>query len=415
VLENVLDWGKYFDRALAKATRVTESLQWACRRVEGLRPRAAAALWKAIVRPVLEYSAELWAGDISTSSAARAEAVQTNFARVMLGLVGCQSISNDALRAEMGMEKLSSRWEKLRLGYWRRLNVASEERTLTAVVSLRRNHLIWGYRGAGDGWMGTTRNLLVKHGMHAHWQNPKLCAMQSKEQWKDLVYKAVENAEGEKLRGNFAKMSGESASRYFRIKNWEEVTTEFAVLSGDTGRRGAHVIEQYLDNRAEPVGTRLKLMCRLGCLPTMERVAREEKLPPGYGNCRMCDAGTPEDITHLLLTCPSHVRHRAKMLSGVETALAFSGQPALAELPVCGQADILLGQSTGVVSADCDINNNVIRFLKKAWRERKWLTSSLNTTLGREDTVWALKAHGDGRCSFRALAPACNPRSRRKI
>jgi hypothetical protein len=61
-----------------------------------------------MVRPILEYSADIWAGEITDSLAARAEAVQTNFARSMLGLIGCQSISNDALRAKMGMEKLSS-------------------------------------------------------------------------------------------------------------------------------------------------------------------------------------------------------------------------------------------------------------------------------------------------------------------
>jgi hypothetical protein len=414
ILENVLDWSKYFDRAIVKATKVTENLQWACRRVEGLRPRAAAALWKAIVRPVLEYCAEMWAGDIPAKTVAKAEKVQTNFARVMLGLVGCQSISNDALRAEIGMEKLTSRWVKLRLGYWRRINVATEERTLVAIAALRRNHLNWGYKGAASGWMGTTRDLLVKHGMHSHWQNPKLCAAQSKDQWKDVVYEAVESAEEEELRTRFSRMKGAAASRYFRIKNWEEVTADFAVLSGDAGRRGARVIEQYLDDRAEPVGTRLKLMCRLGCLPTMDRVAREEKLPPGHERCRMCDTGKVEDITHLLLTCPAHDRHRAKMLTCVEEALSSVGQPTLAELPPRGQTDILLGQSTRKVAVDCAINKSVTRFIKKAWRTRKWLTSSLNTNFGREDTAWALKAHGDGRRCFRALTPTCIPRSRRK-
>jgi hypothetical protein len=51
-VDNVRDWTKYFDRAIAKATRVSEDLEWACRRAGGLRPRAAAALWKAIARPV---------------------------------------------------------------------------------------------------------------------------------------------------------------------------------------------------------------------------------------------------------------------------------------------------------------------------------------------------------------------------
>ena len=104
-------------------------------------------------------------GNISSSAATRAEAVQTNFARSMLGVAGCQSIPNDALRAEMGMEKLSSRWTKLRLGYWRRLQVASIDRTLAAVATLRRNHLEWGRKGARDGWMHTTKQLLIKHGL----------------------------------------------------------------------------------------------------------------------------------------------------------------------------------------------------------------------------------------------------------
>ena len=404
VLENVKNWKRYLERAISKSRRVSEDLEWACRRAGGLRPRAAAALWKAVVRPILEYAAEIWAGDIPASTAARAEMVQTNFARSMLGLIGCQSISNDALRAEMGMEKLSSRWTKLRLGYWRRLQVADDERTLVAVASLRRKHLTWEYKNAHDGWMGNTRDLLVKHGLYSYWLNPNLCADQCKNQWKDVVYEAVEGVEDEAVRGRFTAMSGAAAATYARIKNWDKVTVQCAVMSGEVGRRGGQVIEPYLDGRAEPVGTRLKLMCRLGCLPTMSRVAREEKLPPGQGFCRLCGEGAVEDVQHLLLTCSSHERHRVKMVAGVEAALASAGKEPLGKQCVSEQTDILLGRSTGEAKADGKINNNVTRFLKKAWRDRKWLTVSLNDTLGREDTVWALKAHGDKNC--RITAPA---------
>ena len=405
VLENVRNWKKYMDRAIANASRATEDLEWACRRAGGLRPRAAAALWKAMVRPILEYAAEIWAGDITTSTVARAERVQTNFARSMLGLVGCQSISNDALRAEMGMEKLTSRWTKLRLGYWRRLQVADGERTLVAVASLRRKHLDWEYKDARDGWMGTTRDLLVEHGLYSHWLDPNLCAEQCKDQWKDIVYEAVEGREDEAVRARFAAMSGASAATYARIKNWDKVTVPFAVMSGEVGTRGGQVIEPYLDGRAEPVGTRLKLMCRLGCLPTMSRVAREEKLPPGQEFCRLCGEGAVEDIQHLLLSCPLHERHRAKMVAGVDSALVSAGKEQLGKQCVNEQTDILLGKSTGAVTADGKINNDVTRFLKKAWRGRKWLTATINDTLGREDTVWALKAHGDKSCRIPAPAP----------
>jgi hypothetical protein len=147
LLSNISDWTKYLTRITIEATHLSESLSWMCRRDSGLRPRSASTLWQAIVRPVLEYGSEIWAGDVPKSVEKSAERVQTNFARSILGLVGCQSIPNDLIRSEMGMEKLSSRWEKLRLGYWRRINVASPERTLSAVASLRRKHVAWEYPG----------------------------------------------------------------------------------------------------------------------------------------------------------------------------------------------------------------------------------------------------------------------------
>ena len=89
--------------------------------------------------------------------------------------------------------------------------------------------------------MGTTRDLLVKHGLYSHWLDPE------KGDWKELVYEAVEGAEDGALRARFAAMTGASTARYARIKTWDKIEREFAVLSGETGRRGAQVIEPYLD------------------------------------------------------------------------------------------------------------------------------------------------------------------------
>ena len=101
LLSNLNNWAPYLHRAIAKARRVSQDLAWVCRRETDLLPRSAATLWKAIVRPVLEYAAELWAGDISKELTKSAEAIQTNFCRDILGLVGCQSIPNDFIRAEL--------------------------------------------------------------------------------------------------------------------------------------------------------------------------------------------------------------------------------------------------------------------------------------------------------------------------
>jgi len=403
VLSNTKDWKPYVNRIIAKARRVSEDLEWACRRDGGLRPRSAATLWKAIVRPVLEYAAEIWAGEIPGNLVTRAEAVQTTFARSVLGLVGCQSVSNDALRAELGLEKLTSRWEKLRLGYWRRLHVASADRTLSVVAALRRAHLNWDRKGAEDGWMGETRTLLKKLDLDRHWDDPGLCAAITKDEWKDVVYEAVESHEGDVLAQRFTMMRGEAAARYARIKKWTKVTAEFAVFSGEVGRRGGLVSEPYLDDRTESVGRRLKLMCRMGCLPTMVRVAREEKLPEAEGRCRLCTSNVPEDLRHFLLECPAHRAHRCTMLDAVVDAVKVGGGHDLQTMEAGKLVDILLGESTGAARGDARVNVCVSRFLKKAWRGRKRLTRALNDKLGREDTIWALQAHGDGECRAASL------------
>ena len=83
-----------------------------------------------------------------------------------------------------------------------------------------------------------------------YWLHPNTCTAQSK-QWKDVVYRAVEDAEDASLCKRFAGMSGVAAARYARIKNWGEVTEELAVMTGEIGQRGAQVIEPYLDGRSE--------------------------------------------------------------------------------------------------------------------------------------------------------------------
>ena len=60
----------------------------------GLRPRPAVTMWKAMVRPILEYAAELWAGEIPRELARQAEQVQTDFPRGVLGLTNKIGIAN---------------------------------------------------------------------------------------------------------------------------------------------------------------------------------------------------------------------------------------------------------------------------------------------------------------------------------
>jgi len=343
LINNLYDWSAYIKRNIAKAERVSEDLAWIFRRDSGLLPRSAATLWKAIVRPVLEYAAELWAGDINKELTKRAEAVQINFARIILGLNGCQSIPDDFIRAELGMEKLTARWEKLRLGYWRRLHVTAPTTTLRAVVALRKWQVDWAPPAFDNGWMGKTKTLLQEGGFLEDWSDPNLCCTMSKRGWKNAVYHSVEERETSNMISRLSSMNSRHAARFVRSKFWGKVEKDFACFTGEIGRRGALVPEPYLDDRDEPIGRRLKLMCRAGCLPKM--VIREAKLPVARGTCKMCKSGSIEDIEHLVMVCEAHSRHHTKRL----------------------------------------VSDNF-------WRTRKWLVLATNKILERNDTI---HAHGD--------------------
>ena len=386
-----LNWDHHLKQVIAKASSTSEELSWLCRREKGLRPRSAAALWKAIVRPTLEYAAELWAGDISTSRASQAESVQINFARSILGISNCQSTSHDILRAELGMEKLTCRWEKLRLGYWRRLQVTDPNRTLFTVSTMRRWQHEHGMSNDDSAWMKTTKNLLKAHNLGHFWTNPKLCWQEdtSKADWKKITYEAAERHEDSSRHSRLARLNSVTSNRYLRIKYWGQTESSFACFVGEIGRRGNLVFEHYLDDRTEKIGSLLKLTCRLGCLPILKRVAREQGLPPYSAICKLCDDGNIEDLTHFILFCKGYHKHRTSLFSALGQFLRIES------LDYVSTMDLLLGASTGSAFADDRIDFLFKRFLKKSWRTRKWLTIATNSLFNRSDTAWALKSHGD--------------------
>ena len=123
-------------------------------------------------------------------------------------------------------------------------------------------------------------------------------------------------------------------------------------------------------------------------------------MQPQEAACRLCRTGEMEDMTRLLLVCPAHANHRQKLLSAVNTSLTQISQhygvnASLAACSADDKVDLLLGGSTGLARADARIDLAVKRFLKKVWRGRKWLAREVNSTFKREDTLWALSAHGD--------------------
>ena len=120
-------------------------------------------------------------------------------------------------------------------------------------------------------------------------------------------------------------------------------------------------------------------------------------MPTTEARCRSCASASTEDITHLLLECPAYSKYREKLVKDLDLAL---DTPTLenwkfSSMSASDQLDLLMGRSTGSALVDDRADKIARRYLKNVWRSRKWLTVAVNNLLAREDTLWALKCHGD--------------------
>jgi hypothetical protein len=270
-------WSDHVAIAINKARRRSADLLWMCRADKGIRPRTAITLWQSMVRPLLEYASELWSDQITVTQAGEAEKVQMKFVRGTMGLhYNGSGVSDEALRAETGVERLKDRWAKLRLGHWRRIFDAPPRRLLRVVSEYRRSErVLAGGRKLGQlGWMPSAERTLRRHGMLAEWRDPGLAAGCKSGTWKARVCTEVKRvSEAERVR-----MQGmTSAAKYMHMKDWGENPGEYSFSSGKKGKNESLVLERYLDDRSDLKGTRLKALCRLGCLPLMDRVGREAR------------------------------------------------------------------------------------------------------------------------------------------
>jgi exonuclease III len=372
---NAASWRVHAQRIIKKATSRSRDLLWICGRDKGLRPRSAATLWTAVVRPVMEYAAELWAGEISEEMSKKMEKIQTDFARSVLGLTGCWGVPNVLVRAELGLEKLEARREKLRMGYWRRVQVAETSRAFYKVAVMRRRQVVEGTNGDGMGsWMWKTRELLWRRGLGEFWDEPESIVDVSKERWKEMVYQAVEERH-DKVRGE--ELAGmNSMKRYSDVRSWGRMDEGRAAYAGEVGRMGALVCERYLDDVKEREATKLKIKCRAKCMPLMKRVMKEANLPPEWARCVMCDSGDVEDEEHFLMKCKAYERHRERMMEKVAEAYSVGngGQGGFEELGDEEKMKILLGQQVGGKAPEDNIDHAMKRYVKRAWRARKRVT-----------------------------------------
>jgi hypothetical protein len=234
--------------------------------------------------------------------------------------------------------------------------------------------------------MTTAKAALGSVGLADYWDEPGMAAREKAIGWKERVYYAVETAsEADRA----ARMAGMPSVRmYNNIKDWGTNTRAYSFSTGEEGRPGRLVPERYLDDRARLKGTRLKMLCRLNCLPVMDRVGREvkPKWPKHNRVCFACGCGAVEDTHHFVMDCGSYAAKRAGLVARVGKILADSAcdlaAPAFARMSSRAQCEVILGRRIGDPIAENRIDAAVKRYLTKAWNLRAGVTARINAALG---------------------------------
>jgi hypothetical protein len=106
----------YRRRALATALRAANAVSGLGLYSGKLGVPLGVQVYKAMVRPLLEYCSEVWSG---YGPLVGAEQVQTLMAKRILQV--SKRTSSEVVRGELGLQLLEARWQKARLLFWGKL------------------------------------------------------------------------------------------------------------------------------------------------------------------------------------------------------------------------------------------------------------------------------------------------------
>jgi hypothetical protein len=126
MVDSIFSWKKHLEKCLEKARKRMKAL---CEL--GISVKALLRGWQVLVRPVLEYGAEIWGEKIWKQG----EDLQIEMGRRVLGV--SKMTTREVIQGELGLEKLSSRRMLLRLNFWSKITRMKKDRLVYQIYERR--------------------------------------------------------------------------------------------------------------------------------------------------------------------------------------------------------------------------------------------------------------------------------------
>lgn len=248
-----------------------------------IRPKTGCKIWKQLIRPVLEYGAEIW-GDVEWEEA---EKLQREMARRILRC--SSSTAKEVVLGELGWMTIKARRMKLMVKYWGKIVRMNEDRLVKRLYREGRISMVKG------GWCERVENIML------------LLGTELSNRWN------TEDLSGSFFGGDFDSNVG------FVIQRWEEIQYKNAIsrkpkleLYGKIQPFKMFCVKPYLNSMTYYNVNRMMTSFRSGSCDLMIERGRYSKLPREWRLCPMCYQCC-EDVQHVLLECEAYLFERNVM------------------------------------------------------------------------------------------------------
>jgi hypothetical protein len=312
-------------------------------------------LWQGLIRPVLEFGAEVWPSE-SNHVWKEAQQLQQKIAKRILQ---CNSTTtNEAVLGELGWWKLETRRDLIRLKYWNKiLNMNNNRMTKKIYNENRRTHELSGEKN----WSSYTHTLLSKYNLESYWKDN--LPIQPNE-WERIVHKNIHTHEETTWKENMMKKP--KLRTYRLIKR--------------TLQR-----ERYLTINTNQESRKILTSLRTGSNDLRIDTGRREwihqegikmNLPAEQRICRSCLLAVDDEI-HFILECQVHSEEREEMFKQIRTIMTAEGTPSnYITNPKTREEKILslnylIGESGTNNETDDNIKKSVMSFTQQAMRQKK--------------------------------------------
>jgi hypothetical protein len=290
VIKKNRSWKDSKGKAINKARRCM-AMSWGMGiHVGGLSTKAAVNAWKALIRPVMEYGAEVIQYSRNLSGKwDEAEKIQMQMGRRILG---CSSTtSNAAVRGDLGWQSLKARRDMLRLTYWGKIiNMKGKRWTRRIYEESRRRY---EEKGKAN-WCTYTHHILKEYGLEEAWVKGRVGQLKV---WKVRVTTAIKKYEEMKWKQDLEQ---KPKLRTYRVlkKSLEE--------------------EDYVMKNRINEGRKLLTGMRSGTNDLRIDTDRRYncKIPVQERTCWCCGEGV-EDEKHFVVLCKHYQNERLDMFQDI--------------------------------------------------------------------------------------------------